>query len=73
MIKFALVCLNSTGATNLYVLSNSTTMDTEEIKNRLSKVPVKLLLNYIIDAERGQLITRFVFAVPESFVRRFAA
>lgn len=73
MVKFALVRLNPTGATNLYILSNPTSMDTDEIKKRLRKVPVKLLLNYIIDAEKGRLITHFVFAVPESLVRRFAA
>ncbi|PBD07736.1 hypothetical protein B0S90_2890 [Caldicellulosiruptor bescii] len=32
MIKFALVRLNPTGATNLYILSNPTTMDADEIK-----------------------------------------
>ena len=74
MIKFALVRLNPTGATNLYVLCNSTTiMDTDEIKQRLKKIPVKILMNYLIDVEKGRLITRFVFAVPESLVRRFAA
>uniref|UniRef100_A0A7C5Z6E1 Uncharacterized protein n=1 Tax=Caldicellulosiruptor owensensis TaxID=55205 RepID=A0A7C5Z6E1_9FIRM len=73
MIKFALVCFNPTGATNLYVLSNHTMFEAEELKSRLKKIPVKLLLNYIVDAEKGQLITRFVFAVPESLVRRFAA
>lgn len=73
MIKFALVRLNATGATNLYVLSNPTTMDTEEVRSRLMRIPAKLLLDYIIDAEKGQLITRYVFAVPESMVRRFAA
>lgn len=53
MIKFVLVCFNLMGVINLYVFSNLIIMDIEEIKNRLSKVFVRFLLNYIVDVEKG--------------------
>ncbi|WPX08121.1 hypothetical protein [Anaerocellum danielii] len=73
MIKFAVVMINATGACNLYVLSHTTTVDTEILRKKLSKIPHKMLKNYIVDAEKGNLITRIIFCIPEELLNWIAA
>ncbi|MEZ0535952.1 hypothetical protein ACAG39_01745 [Caldicellulosiruptoraceae bacterium PP1] len=68
MIKFAVVYINSIRACNIYMLSSSGMQDTQDVKKKLSTYPISLLNKYIIDVEKGNVITRIVYQIPEKII-----